>query len=149
MVRFVRLNKTIQQRLLALSFLSKPLTGNSLAAQVIHQIMTLARQSPEKMRFNTVDGYASNNVANEVMQTIFPQCCDLICVAHTSNSLGPLGHLDEPPTVPADIPHDPQPVQYSLTALQLQEMITSAVSSALSQGHTTCHCLCGTVLQPR
>lgn len=52
------------------------------------------------------------------------------------HSLGPLGHLDDPPTVTADIQHDPRPVQYSLTVLQLQEMITSAVSSALQKRGT-------------
>lgn len=47
--------------------------------------MTLAHQDPMKLRFNTVDGCATNGVANEVMSTIFTECCDLVCVSHTSN----------------------------------------------------------------
>ena len=84
-VRFVDKAKTIQQRVLALSFLDEPLTGRSLAAQVIKQLMTLAHQDPLKLRFNTVDGCSTNGVANIVMNTIFTECCDLVCVSHTSN----------------------------------------------------------------
>lgn len=84
-MRFVDNKKTIQQRVLALSFLDGPLTGNSLAAQIIKQVMTMAHQNPMKLRFNTVDGCATNGVANEVMSTVFTQCCDLVCVSHTSN----------------------------------------------------------------
>jgi hypothetical protein len=84
-VRFVDKKKTIQQRVLALSFLEEPLTGNSLASQIVKQVMTMARQNPTKVRFNTVDGCATNGVANEVMNTIFTHCCDLVCVSHTSN----------------------------------------------------------------
>ena len=84
-VRFVDNKKTIQQRVLALDFLEEPLTGNSLAAQTIKQVMTMALQNPIKRRFNTVDGCAKNEVANEVMSIIFTQCCDLVCVSHTSN----------------------------------------------------------------
>ena len=36
-------------------------------------------------RFNTVDGCATNGVANEVMKAIFAECRDLVCVSHTSN----------------------------------------------------------------
>ena len=84
-VRFVCPKKTIQQRVLSLRFLAHPLTGNSLAAQIIMQVMTVGKQNPSKLRFNTADGCATNGIANEVMKTVFTECSDLICVSHTSN----------------------------------------------------------------
>ena len=84
-VRFVCKKKTIQQRLLCLNFLADPLTGNALAGQIIDVVMTQSGQHPQKLRFNTADGCATNGLANDVMKTIFPQCCDLICLSHSSN----------------------------------------------------------------
>lgn len=84
-VRFVCEKKTIQQRSLCLKFLADPLTGNALAAQIIDVVMTQSGQHPQKLRFNTADGCATNGLANDVMKAIFPQCCDLICLSHTSN----------------------------------------------------------------
>lgn len=77
-IRFVCKKKTIQQRVLALNFLESPLAGNTLAAQLIKQVMTPAHQNPLKLRFNTADGCATNGVANEVMKAVFSECCDLI-----------------------------------------------------------------------
>lgn len=77
--------KTIQQRLLSLSFLANPLLGNTLAAEVIRIVMTVAHQDPLRLRFNTVDGCATNGVANDIMKCIFKESCDLVCVSHTSN----------------------------------------------------------------
>ena len=84
-VRFVCNKKTIQQRVLSLSFLKEPLTGNALAAKIIQQLMIRASQNPLKVRFNTVDGCATNGVANDVMSAVFVECSDLVCVSHTSN----------------------------------------------------------------
>ena len=47
-VRFVCPKKTIQQRVLSLSFLEKPLTGNTLAAQITMQIMNVGNQHPSR-----------------------------------------------------------------------------------------------------
>lgn len=83
-VRFVCSKRTTQHRVLALNFLAHPLTGNSLAAQINVEVMSVSRQNPLKLRFNTADGCATNGVANEVMNAVFTDCCDFICVSHTS-----------------------------------------------------------------
>jgi hypothetical protein len=49
-LRFVCPKKIIQQRVLALNFLAHPL-GNTLAAQIVHQVMTLGQLNPIKKRF--------------------------------------------------------------------------------------------------
>lgn len=85
MVRFVCKKNTIQQRVLALGFLAHPLTGITLASQVVEEVMSVAKQSPSKLRFNTVDGCATNGAANLIMKAVFRECCDLVCVSHTSN----------------------------------------------------------------
>jgi hypothetical protein len=84
-VRFVCKKKTIQQRLLSLSFLANPLLGNTSAAEVIRVVMTVAHQDPLRLRFNTVDGCATNGAANDIMKCIFKESCDLVCLSHTSN----------------------------------------------------------------
>ena len=38
-----------------------------------------------KVRFNTVDGCATNGVANMVMKALFRECNDIVCMSHSSN----------------------------------------------------------------
>lgn len=48
-------------------------------------VRQLSGSASHQARFNTVDGCATNGVANEVMKAIFAECSDLVCVSHTSN----------------------------------------------------------------
>jgi hypothetical protein len=84
-VRFVCKKKTIQQRLLSLKFLKNPLAGDTLAAEVMGILITEAHQDTSRLRFNTVDGCATNGVANGMMKLVFKESCDLACVSHSSN----------------------------------------------------------------
>lgn len=64
--------------------LERALHGDSLAAVVVEAVFGV-EQKASKLRFNTVDGCATNGVANVVMKAIFRECCDIICISHTSN----------------------------------------------------------------
>ena len=76
--------KPIQQRLLSLKFLKNPLAGDTLAAEVMGILMTEAHQDTSRLRFNTVDGCATNGAANGMMKLVFKESCDLVCVSHSS-----------------------------------------------------------------
>lgn len=83
-VRFVDSRKTIQQRVLTVKLLETALYGDSLAAVVVESIYSV-EQKPLKVRYNTVDGCATNGVANTVMKALFRECCDIVCMSHSFN----------------------------------------------------------------
>ena len=53
--------------------------------EIIMEVISVSRQNPLKLRFNIVDDCATKGVANKVMNAVFTDCCDFICVSHTSN----------------------------------------------------------------
>jgi hypothetical protein len=64
--------------------IEKALHGDSLAAVVVEAIYGI-EQKPMKVRYNTVDGCATNGVANTVMKALFRECSDIVCMSHSSN----------------------------------------------------------------
>ena len=83
-MRFVDSKQTIQQRVLSIKLLEKSLYGDALAAVVVETVFSVEQKSL-KVRFNTVDGCATNCVANGIMKALFRECCDIICISHSSN----------------------------------------------------------------
>ena len=67
-----------------MKLLENALDGDSLAAVVVDAIYGV-EQKPMKVRFNTVDGCATNGVANMVMKALFRECNDIVCMSHSSN----------------------------------------------------------------
>lgn len=47
--------------------------------------MTEANLDKSRLRFNTVDGCATDGSANEMMKLVFKESCDLVCVSHSSD----------------------------------------------------------------
>ena len=60
-----------------MKLLENALYGDSLAAVVVQAIYGV-EQKPMKVRFNTVDGCATNGVANTVMKALFIECNDTV-----------------------------------------------------------------------
>ena len=92
-VRFVD-DWEVKQRLIRLQLLTKTMTGEEIARELVHTISTEYDVSGDRLVATMRDRASANGVAMRTLKVLFPYVLDVGCYSHTLDHIGE--HFDVP-----------------------------------------------------
>jgi hypothetical protein len=87
-VRFISGNFILRQKLVSLSLLANPLTGDQTAAQIVSVTLTRLGLSSNRVIGFMRDAVSLNDKARETLLAVFPLSVDLKCCCHLLSRVG-------------------------------------------------------------
>ena len=93
-LRHVSDSWTLEQRLVRVQLLSKSLTGEELARELIHILSAHYTVGPDRLLAAMKDRASVNRVAMNTLQIIYPNVLDVGCFSHTLEHVGE--HFETP-----------------------------------------------------
>ena len=87
-VRYVDDNFKIEQRLIRMQMLSKSMTGEEIARELINQLSAVYGIQSEFLLAAMIDRAAVNNVAMQTLKVVYPSLFDIGCFSHTLDRVG-------------------------------------------------------------
>ena len=97
-IRFVD-DWEIKQRLIRLHLLTKTMTGEEIAREIVHTVSTTEYGVTEDRLVATMrDRASANGVAMHTIKVLFPNILDVGCYSHTLDNIGEhfnVSHLEE------------------------------------------------------
>ena len=88
MVQFISSDWTIEQRLVHVQLLSKSLSGEEIACEIISVLSTSYSINSDRLLECMRDGAASNGVAMSTLSILYPNLVDIECFSHTLDLVG-------------------------------------------------------------
>ena len=87
-LRYVSNSWTLEQRLVRIQLLSKSLTGEELACELVHILSAHYTVGPNQLLAAMKDRASVNTVAMRTLQIIYPHVLDVGCFSHTIDHVG-------------------------------------------------------------
>lgn len=87
-VRFVSESWTIEQRLIRIQLLSKSMSGEEIARELVLVLSTNYGIGPDHLIASMRDRAAANNVAMRTLAIVYPKVLDVGCFSHTLDRVG-------------------------------------------------------------
>ena len=87
-VRFVRVDWTIQQRLVCVQLLAKSLSGEEIAREIITILSTSYNIESSRLLACMRDGASTNSVAVRTLAILYPNMLEVKCFSHTLDRVG-------------------------------------------------------------
>ena len=87
-LRFVSESWTLEQRLVLIQLLSKSMTGEEIARELIHVLSATYTIGPDQLIAAMRDRASVNNVAMRTLTVIYPRVLDIGCFSHTVDRVG-------------------------------------------------------------
>ena len=87
-VRYVKDEFSVKQRLVALKMLQKSLTGEEIARELISTLSVEYHVTPTALLACMRDRAATNNVALRTLKVVYPNLVDVGCFSHTIDHVG-------------------------------------------------------------
>ena len=87
-VHFVSESWTIEQRLIRIQLLSKNMSGEEIARELVLVLSTNYGISPDHLIASMRDRASANNVAMRTMAIVYPKVLDVGCFSHTLDRVG-------------------------------------------------------------
>ena len=87
-VRFVRNEWVVVQRLLRMQMLAKSMTGDEIARELIGVLSTSYGIASDRLLAAMRDRASVNNVAMRPLQIVYPHVLDIGCFSHTIDHVG-------------------------------------------------------------
>ena len=87
-LRFISDDWKLEQRLIRVQMLSKALSGEEIARELINVLSVTYRISSYRVLATTRDRASANNVAMQTVKIVFPLVVNVGCFSHTLNHIG-------------------------------------------------------------
>ena len=93
-LRFINDDFSIQQRLVRMQMLTKSLTGEEIARELITVLSVAYSIHPDNLLGAMRDRASTNSVAMRTLSIVYPKVADIGCFSHTIDNVG--GHFKTP-----------------------------------------------------